>query len=91
MAINERDLPKRPVGYNFTTCVRISDCEGELVRSAAGWHLTPDGWPNCPKNGVRMKERSKQGDRCHSHNVGTEDNLLWCRGYVGKERPGCER
>lgn len=91
MAINERDLPKRPVGYNFTTCVRISDCEGELVRSAAGWHLTPEGLTICPKQGASIKERSKQGNMWRSHTVGTEDNSLRCRGYPGKESPSWER
>ena len=85
MAINERDLPKRPVGYNFTTCVRISDCEGELVRSAAGWHLTPEGLPICPKHGVPMKECSKQGDAWHSHNVEPRTTRCGARGTWGRK------
>ncbi len=115
MGVNERDFPKGPVGYNFSTRVRIGDYEGELeitgqslndvrkavrllpeagiepVRAATGWQLTPEGLPICPKHGAPMKERSKQGDVWHSHNVGTEDNPLWCRGYPGKESPGWER
>lgn len=113
--MNEKDLPKGPVGFSFTTRVRIVDFEGDLaltagsmndlrkavrllpeagiepVHSAAAWATTPEGLPICPRHGVAMKRREKQGDVWHSHNLGDEDHPLYCRGYAGKESPGWER
>jgi hypothetical protein len=54
------------------------------------WNTTPEGLPICPKHGAPMKRREKQGDSWHSHNVGTEDRPLYCRGYAGKDSPGYE-
>ena len=34
MAINERDLPKSPIGFSFTTKVRMGDYEGDLQLTA---------------------------------------------------------
>jgi hypothetical protein len=115
MSINERDLPKGPVGFSFTTRVRMGDYEGELqltaaslndlrkavrllpeahiepVRSATAWQTTPTGEPICPKHGVPMRKRERQGDTWFSHNAGSEGEELWCRGYPGKDSPGWER
>lgn len=115
MSMNERDLPKGPVGYSFTARVRMGDYEGDLeitgqslndvrkavrllpeagiepVRTATAWQTTPTGEPICPKHGAVMRAREKQGDRWFSHNMGSEDHPLWCRGYPGKESPGWER
>ncbi len=52
------------------------------------WSYTPEGLPICPKHGAPMKKREKQGDCWHSHNLGTEGQPLYCRGYPGKESPG---
>lgn len=53
------------------------------------WAYTPDGLPICPKHGVPMKKREKQGDTWYSHvctdNHGEEH---YCRGYRGKDSPG---
>ncbi len=62
----------------------------EPVR-AATWQTTPDGIPICPRHGVPMRRREKQGDTWYSHNVGTDGEELWCRGYPGKDSPGWER
>ena len=48
-----------------------------------GWQRTPDGEPICPKHGVAMPTRERQGDTWHSHKVidprtGEE---RYCRGY----------
>jgi hypothetical protein len=48
-----------------------------------GWQRTPDGEPICPKHGVAMPTRERQGDTWHSHRIihpetGEE---LYCRGY----------
>jgi hypothetical protein len=49
---------------------------------------TPDGTPLCPKHNVPMRKREKQGDAWYSHNVGTEERPLWCKGYAGTDSPG---
>ena len=113
MAISEHQLPNGPVGFSFTTRVRMGDYEGDLTLSgtlndvrkavrllpeagiepvrAATWQTTPDGIPICPRHGVPMRRREKQGDTWYSHNVGTDGEELWCRGYPGKDSPGWER
>jgi hypothetical protein len=54
------------------------------------WQTLPDGTPICPKHHAPMRLREKQGDRWWSHNVGTKDAPLYCRGYHGKDSPGYE-
>ncbi|HEX6293403.1 MAG TPA: hypothetical protein VFZ66_29750 [Herpetosiphonaceae bacterium] len=60
------------------------------VQIPAAWSYTPEGLPICPKHGVPMKKREKQGDVWHSHSVGERGEDLYCRGYPGKESPGWE-
>jgi len=48
----------------------------------------PDGWKLCRKHGAPMRPRNKQGENWHSHNVGTAENPLWCKGYKGSDSPG---
>ena len=115
MSMNERDVPKGPLGFSFTTRVRMGDYEGDLqltagslndlrkavrllpgagiepVRATATWATTPEGLPICPKHGVPMRKRERQGDTWYSHNAGGEGEELWCRGYAGKDSPGWER
>lgn len=50
----------------------------------------PDGWRLCHKHGAPMRPRNKQGDTWHSHNVGTSDAPVWCKGYRGADSPGYE-
>lgn len=58
------------------------------VVSPKAWDRTPEGLPICPKHGVPMRKRERQGDEWHSHNAGSEREELWCRGYPGKDSPG---
>lgn len=53
-----------------------------------GYQWTPDGLPICPKHHTVMKKRQMQGDTWYSHNVGTKEAPLWCRGHPGKLSPG---
>ena len=48
-----------------------------------GWQLTPDGEPLCPKHGVAMTKRTRQGDTWHSHKVIDQwtGEELYCRAY----------
>ncbi len=114
MAINEKDLPKGPLGYTFTTRVQLYGYEGDLeiraeslndlrkavrllpeahVEPAAAtvWRTTPTGEPICPRHGVPMRKRERQGDTWYSHNAGGEGEEAYCRGYAGKDSPGWER
>jgi hypothetical protein len=50
----------------------------------------PDGWRLCQKHHAPMRPRSKQGDTWHSHNVGTSDKPVYCKGYRGADSPGYE-
>jgi hypothetical protein len=53
------------------------------------WEYTADGAPICPRHGVPMRKREKQGDEWHSHKcfdaMGRE---VYCRGYPGPDSPG---
>jgi hypothetical protein len=55
------------------------------------WQRLPDGTPICPKHHAPMRAREKQGDTWYSHNVGTKDAPVYCKGYHGKDSPGYER
>jgi len=48
----------------------------------------PDGWKLCHKHGAPMRPRNKQNEHWHSHNVGTKEEPLWCKGYKGADSPG---
>jgi len=50
----------------------------------------PDGYKLCLKHRAPMRPRNKQNDHWHSHNVGTAENPLWCKGYRGSDSPGYE-
>lgn len=50
----------------------------------------PEGWKLCKKHGAPMRPRNKQNEHWHSHNVGTGDAPLWCKGYRGADSPGYE-
>lgn len=60
----------------------------EVVKEAQVWVELPDGRVLCPKHGVPMKKREKQGQSWYSHNVGTEDDACYCKGYPGPDSPG---
>lgn len=50
----------------------------------------PEGWKLCHKHHAGMKQRHKQGDSWNSHNVGTKEQPIWCKGYRGPDSPGYE-
>ena len=57
-----------------------------------GYMRTPNGEPLCPRHGIVMRLREKQGDEWWSHSVVHPDTgeELWCRGFAGKHSPGWE-
>jgi hypothetical protein len=48
----------------------------------------PDGWKLCQRHGAPMRPRNKQNEHWHSHNVGTKEVPVWCKGYRGADSPG---
>jgi hypothetical protein len=55
------------------------------------WQRTPDGLPLCPRHGVAMAKRERQGDCWHSHKIidPRTGEILYCRGYAtGNEADG---
>lgn len=55
------------------------------------WQTLPDGTPICPKHHAPMRLREKQGDSWYSHNVGTKEQPIYCKGYHGKDSPGYDK
>jgi hypothetical protein len=55
---------------------------------AQEWQRLPDGTPICPKHRAPMRLRERQGDSWYSHNVGTKEAPVYCKGYHGKDSPG---
>jgi hypothetical protein len=91
-------------GYNVTLSFDLSDLKhlpaalnrlrGYGVEPQANeWAYTPEGLPICPKHGVPMQKREKQGDTWYSHKVLGEDGRdYYCRGYpTGKNDDGYNR
>lgn len=58
------------------------------TRAADGWQRTPEGLPICPKHGVVMQKREKQGDTWYSHKIETPEGDCYCRGYATKNGDG---
>lgn len=54
------------------------------------WARTPEGDPICPKHGVPMRKREKQGDIWYSHGIvdPTTGEKTYCRGYATKNGAG---
>ncbi len=54
------------------------------------WMRTPEGDPICPKHGVPMHKREKQGDTWYSHATidKTTGEKHYCRGYSTKNGSG---
>lgn len=48
----------------------------------------PEGWKLCQKHKAPMRPRNKQNQNWHSHNVGTKERPVWCKGYKGADSPG---
>jgi hypothetical protein len=89
-------------GYNVTISFELADLRalpnalnrlrgyGVEPSGRHEWNYTPDGLPLCPKHGVPMQKREKQGDTWYSHKVMGEDGReYYCRGYpTGKDDDG---
>lgn len=60
----------------------------EIMFSLDAPVVDSSGTPWCPRHGVPMRDRQKQGDTWYSHNVGSEQEPVWCKGHEGKDSPG---
>ncbi|MCP4994317.1 MAG: hypothetical protein GY934_11115 [Gammaproteobacteria bacterium] len=59
-------------------------------RSSRALVYTAEGLPICPKHGVPMQKREKQGDTWYSHKVPdpVTGEVTYCRGYAAPSSPG---
>jgi hypothetical protein len=71
---------------------QITGRDGWAAAGDKSFPTLPDGTPICPRHGVPMKLREKQGDQWWSHNVARDgEEPCYCRGYPGKNSPGWDR
>ena len=86
-----------PTGYELHIPVTFEDLPATMRRLAARGYtpsrepvLTAEGLPICPRHGVPMKQRSKQGDLWFSHKLTHPETgeTMYCRGYAGASSPG---
>jgi hypothetical protein len=70
----------------------IHKLERHRFRASRELAYTAEGMPFCPRHGVPMVRRSKQGDKWFSHKVTHPDTgqILYCRGYAAPSSPGFE-
>ena len=68
----------------------LTKLEKYRYRPSREIQLTPEGTPICPRHGVPMTKREKQGDVWYSHKVAdpVTGQTFYCRGYPGPSSPG---
>lgn len=86
-----------PTGYELRIPVTFEELPATMRRLAARGYtpsrepvLTAEGLPICPRHGVPMQQRTRQGDFWYSHKMvhpGTGETV-YCRGYAGASSPG---
>ena len=86
-----------PTGFEVRFDVDLGDI-AEMVRRLEQRHYRPsrelsytaEGLPICPRHGVPMQKREKQGDNWFSHKVTdpTSGEVRYCRGYASPSSPG---
>ena len=86
-----------PTGYELRIQVTFDELPATMRRLAARGYtpsrepiLTAEGLPICPRHGVPMMQRNKQGDNWFSHKLVHPDTgeTLYCRGYASASSPG---
>ena len=86
-----------PTGYELHILVTFDDLPDTMRRLAARGYtpsrepvLTAEGLPICPRHGVPMLQRSKQGDLWFSHKMVHPETgeTMYCRGYASASSPG---
>jgi hypothetical protein len=86
-----------PMGFEVRFEVELADItqmvhklEQRHYRPSRELVFTPEGLPICPRHGVPMQKREKQGDTWYSHKVTDPKSgeVLYCRGYASASSPG---
>ena len=86
-----------PTGYELHIPVTFEDLPATMRRLAARGYtpsrepvLTAEGLPICPRHGVPMKQRTRQGDIWFSHKMVHPETgeTVYCRGYASASSPG---
>ena len=86
-----------PAGFEVRFDVDLGEI-ADMVRRLEQRHYRPsrelsytaEGLPFCPRHGVPMQKREKQGDLWFSHKVTdpTSGEVGYCRGYASPSSPG---
>ncbi|MCI0648020.1 MAG: hypothetical protein L0346_24440, partial [Chloroflexi bacterium] len=68
----------------------VAKLEQRHYRPSRDLSYTAEGLPICPRHGVPMTKREKQGDCWYSHKVANPETgqVLYCRGYASASSPG---
>jgi hypothetical protein len=86
-----------PTGYELHIPVTFEELPATMRRLAARGYtpsrepvLTAEGLPICPRHGVPMQQRNRNGDLWFSHKMvhPTSGETVYCRGYAGVSSPG---
>ena len=86
-----------PTGYELHIPVTFEELPATMRRLAARGYtpsrepmLTAEGLPICPRHGVPMMQRKKQGDNWFSHKLVHPETgeTMYCRGYASASSPG---
>jgi hypothetical protein len=86
----EGHMTQLPGAIERLRALGATPTQGALAAPLATPDDLPDGYKLCRKHGAPMRPRNKQNEHWHSHNVGTADAPLWCKGYRGSDSPGYE-
>ena len=86
-----------PTGYELHIPVTFDELPATMRRLAARGYtpsrepvLTAEGLPICPRHGVPMRQRNRNGDLWFSHKMvhPTTGETVYCRGYASASSPG---
>jgi hypothetical protein len=86
-----------PSGYELHIPVTFEELPATMRRLAARGYtpsrepvLTAEGLPICPRHGVPMQQRNRQGDIWYSHKMVHPETgeTVYCRGYASASSPG---
>lgn len=86
-----------PTGYELHIPVTFEELPATMRRLAARGYtpsrepvLTAEGLPICPRHGVPMQQRNRNGDLWFSHKMMHPETgeTVYCRGYASASSPG---
>ena len=86
-----------PTGYELHIPVTFEELPATMRRLAARGYtpsresvLTAEGLPICPRHGVPMQQRNRNGDLWFSHKMVHPETgeTVYCRGYASTSSPG---